>query len=180
MHSERYICRCGCGESALVACIEAGNLIVEFPCSICGQRHKTSIPLDDALRGNPVPLFCTITDTIACYVGLPDSIAKMDSKQSDEEISAFVSKLLGDHPEFFLNDAAKYNDLITAADALCAVQELAYRNGLSCKCGSYKFTAGYDEGILRISCTSCGTFRDFNAYSTYDIKTLLSCGSIIL
>ena len=133
MYSQRYICRCSCGESALVACIEAGQLIVEFPCSICGQRHRSSIPLNDALSGDPIALRCTITDIAACYAGLPDRLAYMDSLQSDEEIAAFVGRLVGIQPP---HRQTQHRDHVphdpTAADALCAAQKLAARDGISC------------------------------------------------
>lgn len=181
MYSQRYICRCSCGESALVACIEAGQLIVEFPCSICGQRHRSSIPLNDALSGDPIALRCTVTDIAACYAGLPDRLAYMDSLQSDEEIAAFVGRLVGIQPPY---RQTQHRDHVphdpTAADALCAAQKLAARDGISCHCGSMRFTAAYDEGALLISCASCGASKIFPAKSAGDIANILDCGMLIL
>lgn len=180
MYAQRYICRCSCGESALVACIEAGQLIVEFPCPICGQRHRVSVPLDNTLSGDPVALRCTVTDIAACFVGLPDRLAYMDSIQSDEEIAAFVGRLIGIQPP---HRQAKHADIPhdpTAADALCAARELAARDGISCHCGSLRFTAAYDEGALRISCASCGASKTFPAKSSGDLANILDCGMLIL
>lgn len=181
MHAQRYICRCSCGQSALVACIEAGRLLVEFPCPLCGQRHAESIALEKALSGTPTALHCTVTDIAACYVGTPESLAYMDSAQSDEEIAAFIGRLVGirpphrqpAHPE-------KAPHTPTAADALCAAQELAARDGLSCHCGSLRFSAAYDDGALRISCASCGASKTFSVKSAADLEKILSCGMLIL
>lgn len=179
MQAQRYICRCSCGESALVACIEAGQLIIEFPCSICGQRHRVTLPLDEALSNGPVALRCTITDIAACYAGTPEQLAYMDSTQSDEEIAAFVERLIGIQPV----RRQPHPDIShgpTAADVLCAVQNLAARDGISCHCGSLRFTAAYDEGILRISCASCGATKTFPAKSSGDLANIIDCGMLIL
>lgn len=181
MNTQRYICRCSCGESALVACIEAGQLIVEFPCSICGQRHRASVPLDEALSGGPTALRCTVTDIAACYAGRPDSLAYMDSSQSDEEIAAFVERLVGVQPPYRnLQYREEHPHAPTAADALCAAQELAARDGISCHCGSMRFTAAYDEGALVISCTSCGASKTFPVKTAGDLANILNCGMLIL
>ncbi len=179
MYAQRYICRCSCRESALVACIEAGQLIVEFPCSICGQRHRASVPLDEALSSGPIALRCTVTDIAACYVGTPDQLAYMDSAQSDEEIAAFIGHLIGIQPPHRQLPKA-VSQAPTAADVLCAARDLAARDGISCHCGSLRFTAAYDEGILRISCASCGASKTFPAKSNGDLANIMDCGMLIL
>ncbi len=180
MHVRRYVCRCSCGESALVACIESGRLFVEYPCSVCGQRHRAGIPLEDVFTGDPIALRCTITDLAACYVGLPERLAYMDSVESDEEIAAFVGRLVGVRPAHNNRAREELPKDPTAADALCAARALAEREAISCHCGSLRFTAAYDEGTLHISCTTCGSVRSFPAKTKADLAKILDCGMLIL
>ncbi len=178
MYTQHYVCRCTCGESALTARIDAGQLIVEFPCSVCGQRHKTSVPLSKALSGGPFALRCEITDIAACYTGLPERLTYMDSLQSDEEIAAFIEHLIGIQPQ--KTSKGEKQTISLAADALCAAQNLAARDRISCSCGSLRFTAAYDEGVLRISCAICGASKLFPAKSIDDLAKILNCDMLTL
>lgn len=177
MCAQRFVCRCSCGESALVARIETGQLIVEFPCSICGQRHRTRLDLREVLSGDPAALRCPVTDTASCFVGTPERLSFMDSSRSDEEVAELVCRLIGIEPPQRTRETAEHP---SAADALCAARDLAARDAIYCKCGSLRFTAAYDDGVLRISCAVCGAVREFPMRSGAELAAFLQTKKLML
>ena len=175
LRGQRFVCRCTCGESALVAYIEAGRLRVEYPCPVCGQRHRETLPLADVCRDAPAALCCAITGLPACYVGRADAVAQMDAAASEEALAAIVEHLLGVQKAPPVTGTPP-----DPADVLSAAREVALRDGISCRCGSLRFSAAYDEGFLRISCAKCGKSRAIPMNCAEALANFRNCGMLLL
>ena len=179
LHAQRFVCRCNCGKSAMVAALQGNRLIVEYPCSICGQRHRAELALDAVFSGEIAALRCPVTDTAACYAGLPERLRKLDSAESDQEIVAFISRLVGIQPKPEI-PIPEDQSVPTHGEILSAASELAKRDGISCHCGSLRFTASADAGELKIICASCGACRSFPVKTRTELAKIRNCGMLIL
>ncbi|MBE6935753.1 MAG: hypothetical protein E7458_04535 [Ruminococcaceae bacterium] len=137
----RTVIRCGCGESALVAGLSAGLLEVEYPCGICGLRHRAKLPLRRALGKQGAALCCPVTDLPACILGDPKAVSAQAAELS--LLSALGAALTEESPP-------------TASDILCAAGQMAADGRILCRCGSARIRAGYEAGILTLTCARCG------------------------
>lgn len=179
LQARRQIFRCRCGESALVASMEQGRLIVEYPCSVCDRRHRAELSTEPVLSGEIVPLRCPSADIAAVYVGRPELLRRMDSTESDDEIAAFVGRLIGVQPKPEKPEETG-DSCPSAADILCAARALADRNGIRCRCGSPRLTAAAEDGVLTVTCAVCGSEKTLPVRTKAALAKIRYCGMLIL
>ena len=160
LSARRMIVRCDCGESALVAQLMGSILLVEYPCSICGLRHRVSIPIRTVLGNDMSILYCPITELPACFLGNPDTCHTLSEE----------SALLAGLKAALENQTA----IPSAADVLCTAKDLAEKNRIRCRCGTTRIRAGYEAGILELTCCRCGACKQVSIRTAEDLRRLRS------
>ena len=149
---------CGCGESALRVEYDGERYRLYVPCGLCGGEHRAEVPVSSVLEGSGVALACPKTRQHCCYIG---DIRRVRPALEKLELSARRRE----EGEAFANDTVMY-------EILSELKDIAARDGISCSCGSRRYTMEILSGAVDLICGDCGGRLRLPAAASEDLDDL--------
>lgn len=159
---------CECGKSALH--MEADPLQryhLQVPCGVCGGVHDAACNEKALFSGRGIGLACAKAQQICCYIGWPEEVkpklealadlcAEMREKESEPEEET---------AETFFNDVIMF-------EVLSELKEIAARDGISCDCGSHRWSMKVHHAAVDLVCRECGAALRIPAANDEDLENL--------
>lgn len=151
---------CDCGRSELTAESDGRTFRVTVPCGICGREHQAEVPAQSVLRGRGVGLACPETKQLCCYIG---DVYRVQSALRELELSMQKKKDGGD--DAFLDNVIMY-------EVLSELRDIAARDGISCGCGSRRYSMEIHGSAVDLVCRECGGRLRLPAATDEDLDRL--------
>ena len=114
------------------------------PCGVCGGQHQAECSADALLQGRGIGLSCPVKQELCCYVG-----QEQDVRRAMENLALRVEKDKGADGEAFTDSVIMY-------EVLSELKDIAARGGISCTCGSTRYTVQVRRGAVDLVCADCG------------------------
>ena len=126
---------CPCGKSTLHMEADAMQRYhLQVPCGVCGGVHDARCSEKDLFHGRGIGLACAKAQQLCCYIGWPEEVQpKLDALADLCAGMKEKEKVDGQEGEAFFNDVIMY-------EVLSELKEIAARDGISCGCGSHRWT----------------------------------------
>lgn len=164
--------QCPCGKSELRVDFMGPYVSVEVPCLFCGREHNVRCSANAFLRQKALAFSCTVSGLDCCYVGeegpvyaatarLEQAVDKLEQAQMQEKDGSFL-------------------DDIVMHEVLSEVKEIAQRGGISCACGSKKWSLKVNYSSIDLSCGECGAEMRIPAATADDIDDICCKHTILI
>ena len=150
---------CECGKSSLTVDAEEKGFRLSVPCGVCGGEHSAVVDATRMLEGQGVGLACPETKQLCCFIG-----EAWEVEREMERLSLAADK--GDGGELFV-------DSLIMHEVLSELKEIAAReHGISCTCGSEKYTMEVRPAYVDLICADCGARLRIDAATDDDLDRL--------
>lgn len=151
---------CECGKEALEVQTDGTKFRLWVPCGICGGQHQAECSADALLHGRGIGLSCPVKQELCCYVG-----QEQDVRRAMENLALRVEKDKGADGEAFTDSVIMY-------EVLSELKDIAARGGISCTCGSTRYTVQVRRGAVDLVCADCGGRLRLPAATDEDLDDL--------
>ena len=151
---------CECGREALEVQTDGTKFRLWVPCGVCGGHHQAECSADALLHGRGIGLSCPVKQDLCCYVGREQEV-----RRAMENLALRVEKDKGTDGEAFTDNVIMY-------EVLSELKDIAGRGGISCACGSRKYTMHVRRGAVDITCADCGGRLRIPAATDSDLDDL--------
>ena len=152
--------QCQCGESELRVETDGVKFRLWVPCGICGKEHQAELSADALLSGRGVGLACPETGTLCCYCG-----EEAEVRRSLERLAITAAKDGSETAEAFTDNVIMY-------EVLSELRDIAERGGISCSCGSHRYSMKVHRGSVDLICDHCGGKLRLSAATDEDLDDL--------
>ena len=150
---------CDCSKSSLTVDAEEKGFRLSVPCGVCGGEHSAVVDATRMLEGQGVGLACPETKQLCCFIG-----ESWEVERELERLSLAADK--GDGGELFV-------DSLIMHEVLSELKEIAAReHGISCACGSEKYTMEVRPTYVDLICADCGARLRIDAATDDDLDRL--------
>ena len=154
---------CPCGKSTLRVENMGSMYHLSVPCVACGRNHEVSCPQEALLRRKAVALTCKSTGFDSCVVG--EEAAVFEAAKRMEESADALPENTENGKEGFLNP-------LVMQEVLSEVREIASRDGISCTCGSKRWSLDLRYASIVLRCADCGGVLKIPAAADVDIENI--------
>lgn len=151
---------CKCGKEALEVQTDGTKFRLWVPCGVCGGQHQAECSADALLHGRGIGLSCPVKQELCCYVG-----QEQDVRRAMENLALRVEKDKGADGEAFTDSVIMY-------EVLSELKDIAARGGISCTCGSTRYTVQVRRGAVDLVCADCGGRLRLPAATDEDLDDL--------
>lgn len=151
---------CECGKEALEVQTDGTKFRLWVPCGVCGGQHQAECSADALLHGRGIGLSCPVKQELCCYVG-----QEQDVRRAMENLTLRVEKDKGADGEAFTDSVIMY-------EVLSELKDIAARGGISCTCGSTRYTVQVRRGAVDLVCADCGGRLRLPAATDEDLDDL--------
>ena len=151
---------CECGESSLTIDAEENKFRLCVPCGVCGGEHTAECSAEKLLHGRGIGLACPEKQELCCYIGEEQQV-----RRAMEELALRVEKEKAGGEEAFTDNVIMY-------EVLSELKDIAARDGISCTCGSHKYSMAVRRGAVELICADCGGRLRLNAATDRDLDDL--------
>ena len=151
---------CECGESSLTIDAEENKFRLCVPCGVCGGEHTAECSAEKLLHGRGIGLACPEKQELCCYIGQEQQV-----RRAMEELALRVEKEKAGGEEAFTDNVIMY-------EVLSELKDIAARDGISCTCGSHKYSMAVRRGAVELICADCGGRLRLNAATDRDLDDL--------
>ena len=151
---------CECGREALEVQTDGTKFRLWVPCGVCGGHHQAECSADALLHGRGIGLSCPVKQDLCCYVGREQEV-----RRAMENLALRVEKDKGTDGEAFTDNVIMY-------EVLSELKDIAGRGGISCACGSHRYTMQVRRGAVDITCADCGGRLRIPAATDSDLDDL--------
>ena len=151
---------CECGKEALEVQTDGTKFRLWVPCGVCGGQHQAECSADALLHGRGIGLSCPVKQELCCYVG-----QEQDVRRAMENLALRVEKDKGADGEAFTDSVIMY-------EVLSELKDIAARGGISCTCGSTRYTVQVRRGAVDLVCADCGGRLRLPAATDSDLDDL--------
>lgn len=152
---------CECGKSCLK--IDAGETCLRFsvPCGVCGNEHGAAVKIS-RLRGEKgIALACPQAGQLCCFIG--------ESYEVEREMERLL--LTADREQ--AENSELFADTVIMHEILSELREIAAReHGISCVCGSERYTMEIRPAYVDLICADCGAKLRVDAATDEDLDRL--------
>ena len=152
--------QCECRESELRVETDGVKFRLWVPCGICGKEHQAELSADALLSGRGVGLACPETGTLCCYCG-----EEAEVRRSLERLAITAAKDGSETAEAFTDNVIMY-------EVLSELRDIAARGGISCSCGSHRYSMKVHRGSVDLICDHCGGKLRISAATDEDLDDL--------
>ena len=135
---------------------------LKVPCLFCGREHEVSCSSHAFLREKALAFSCAQSGLDCCYVGEEGPVYAATAR-----LEQAVDKLG--------QDAAKdgaFLDPLVMEEVLGEIRDIAKRGGISCACGSKKWTFQVNFSSVDLICQECGAQMRIPAATADDIDDI--------
>ena len=151
---------CECGKEALEVQTDGTKFRLWVPCGVCGGQHQAECAADALLHGRGIGLSCPVKQELCCYVG-----QEQDVRRAMENLALRVEKDKGADGEAFTDSVIMY-------EVLSELKDIAAQGGISCTCGSTRYTVQVRRGAVDLVCADCGGRLRLPAATDEDLDDL--------
>ena len=151
---------CECGKEALEVQTDGTKFRLWVPCGVCGGHHQAECSADALLHGRGIGLSCPVKQDLCCYVGREQEV-----RRAMENLALRVEKDKGTDGEAFTDNVIMY-------EVLSELKDIAGRGGISCACGSHRYTMQVRRGAVDLICADCGGRLRLPAATDEDLDDL--------
>ena len=151
---------CECGREALEVQTDGTKFRLWVPCGVCGGHHQAECSADALLHGRGIGLSCPVKQDLCCYVGREQEV-----RRAMENLALRVEKDKGTDGEAFTDNVIMY-------EVLSELKDIAARGGISCTCGSTRYTVQVRRGAVDLICADCGGRLRLPAATDEDLDDL--------
>ena len=153
---------CPCGKSALKVEMMGDRVRLTVPCLFCGEEHSVTCSAHAFLHQRLLAFSCAASGLDCCYVG--------------EEGAVFAAlKRLEEAADKLENDGGErgaFLDELVMREVLEELKEIAGRDGISCTCGSHRWTLQVHYSSVDHYCADCGAAMRIPAATDSDLDDL--------
>ena len=151
---------CECGKEALEVQTDGTKFRLWVPCGVCGGHHQAECSADALLHGRGIGLSCPVKQDLCCYVGREQEV-----RRAMENLALRVEKDKGTDGEAFTDNVIMY-------EVLSELKDIASRGGITCTCGSNRYTMQVRRGAVDLICADCGGRLRLPAATDEDLDDL--------
>ena len=151
---------CECGREALEVQTDGTKFRLWVPCGVCGGHHQAECSADALLHGRGIGLSCPVKQDLCCYVGREQEV-----RRAMENLALRVEKDKGTDGEAFTDNVIMY-------EVLSELKDIAARGGITCTCGSTRYTVQVRRGAVDLICADCGGRLRLPAATDKDLDDL--------
>ena len=151
---------CECGKEALEVQTDGTKFRLWVPCGVCGGHHQAECSADALLHGRGIGLSCPVKQDLCCYVGREQEV-----RRAMENLALRVEKDKGMDGEAFTDNVIMY-------EVLSELKDIAARGGITCTCGSTRYTVQVRRGAVDLICADCGGRLRLPAATDKDLDDL--------
>ena len=154
---------CECGKSSLTIDAEERRFRLSVPCGVCGAEHTATVEATQLLEGKGIGLACPQTRQLCCFIGEPYEV-----ERELDRLSTAADKELGQD-----GSGELFVDSVIMHEVLSELREIAARpHGISCACGSEKYTMEVRPTCVDLICADCGARLRIDAATDEDLDRL--------
>ena len=154
---------CECGKSSLTIDADEKGFRLSVPCGVCGGEHSAAVDAARLLEGQGIGLACPQTKQLCCFIG------------EDWEVEREMERLslAADKEANRSEDGELFVDTLIMHEVLSELKEIAAReHGISCACGSEKYTMEVRPTYVDLICADCGARLRIDAATDDDLDRL--------
>lgn len=153
---------CPCGKSSLKIEYLLDRFRITSPCVACGEVHTVMCPAEAFLSRKALAFSCHTTGVDCCYVGEEGRVyAAMARLEKTADHLTQEGALDGT----FLNE-------VVMQEVLSELRDIAARDGISCQCGSRRWSMEVHYAAVELICAVCGSAMRINAATLNDLDEL--------
>ena len=161
--------KCPCGKSELTVEFLPNRVQLTVPCLFCGRDHTVSCSSHAFVREKALAFSCAASGLDCCYVGEEGPVYAATAR-----LEQAVDKLEEESAR-----QGAFLDEIVMHEVLSEIRDIAARGGISCACGSQKWTFRVNFSSVDLICQACGAEMRIPAATADDIDDIC-CKSTIL
>ena len=154
---------CPCGKSSLTVENLGSMYHLSVPCVACGRNHEVSCPQEALLRRKALALTCKATGFDSCVIGEETAVYEAARRM---ELSA------DELPENTENGKEGFLNPLVMQEVLSEIKEIAARDGISCTCGSHRWSLDVRYASVVLRCGDCGGVLKIPAGTAEDIENI--------
>lgn len=154
---------CPCGKSSLSVENLGSMYHLSVPCVACGRNHEVSCPQEALLRRKALALTCKATGFDSCVIG--EEAAVYEAARRMEHSADELPENTENGKEGFLNP-------LVMQEVLSEIKEIAARDGISCTCGSHRWSLDVRYASVVLRCGDCGGVLKIPAGTAEDIENI--------
>lgn len=154
--------QCPCGHSELDVEFLPQRVRLKVPCLYCGREHLVSCSSTAFLREKALAFSCAQSGLDCCYVGEEGPVYAATAR-----LEQALDKLEDEGGE-----RGVFLDEMVMEEVLSEIRDIAARDGISCTCGSHKYSIAVRRGAVDLICARCGGRLRLNAATDRDLDDL--------
>lgn len=154
---------CPCGKSSLSVENLGSMYHLSVPCVACGRNHEVSCPQEALLRRKALALTCKATGFDSCVIGEETAVYEAARRM---ELSA------DELPENTENGKEGFLNPLVMQEVLSEIKEIAARDGITCTCGSHRWSLDVRYASVVLRCGDCGGVLKIPAGTAEDIENI--------
>ena len=152
---------CPCGKASLKVEMMGDKIRITVPCIFCEKDHKVVCSSRAFFHEKVLAFSCALSGMDCCYIGEEDAVflnlarleEAVDKMETEEEERQFLDELV-------------------MFEVMSEVKEIAQRDGISCTCGSRKWSMRVRYSSLELMCGDCGGVLRIPAGCAEDITEI--------
>ena len=152
---------CPCGKSSLKIEYLSDRFRITSPCVACGEIHTVTCPAEAFLSRKALAFSCHTTGLDCCYVGEEGAVYAAVARLEQAADHLTEKEEMGS----FLND-------LVMQEVLSELKDIAARDGISCQCGSHRWSLKVHYASVELICSVCGSAMRINAATFEDLNEL--------
>lgn len=154
---------CKCGQSELQIQFDGDKFRISVPCGACGGEHLAECEAGALLSGEGIGFACPETKQLSGFIGEEHAVYRALDRLS---VTAEKEAAQGENKDAFVDTVIMY-------EVLSELKEIAARpHGISCDCGSEKYTMEVRPAAVDIKCSDCGAKLRIDASTDEDLDRL--------
>jgi len=162
--------KCPCGKSEMTVEFMPNRVQLTVPCSYCGREHGVSCSTHAFIREKALAFSCATSGLDCCYVGEEGPVYAATARL--EQAMDQVEEESDEHG-MFLNE-------VVMQEVLEEIRDIARRGGVSCACGSKRWSFQLQYSAVELSCSECGAQMRIPAATADDIDDICCKTSILI
>lgn len=148
----------GCKKRVLTIEKDRKNYKFEVLCASCGERHKFTVSLRDAIHSGEKKFICRATGATALIIGQDKNIDNYMEKGLERDMKLAPNSDRTEAAAIFDTIAkagGAFKDDIELFECLEHFKELSRENRINCECGENLIQLLVEEDGFRILCSAC-------------------------
>lgn len=165
---------CPCGKSALRIEYLLDRFRITAPCAACGGEHSAQCPAEAFLSRKALAFSCPTSGMDCCYVGEEGAVyAAMERLERTLDRMPDRKGEDGEAPGAFLNE-------LVMEEILGELRDIAARGGISCRCGSRRWSMDIHYASVELVCADCGSAMRIPAGTLEDLNELCCHPTLVI